>query len=138
MKKLLKKEGFTLVELIVVIAILAILAAVAIPAYTGYISKANEAADMSQLDAIKTAVIFVATEKTATADKGPYTVATITVTEGSVAATYEDTDGTTKTIDFGTGKSLVTEVQAYYDIASFEFKSNSTTASWDGSTWELN
>ena len=51
-----KNGGFTLVELIVVIAILAILAGVAIPAYSGYIQKANEAADVTTLDAIKTAV----------------------------------------------------------------------------------
>ena len=45
--------GFTLVELIVVIAILAILAAVAVPAYNGYITKAQEAADITVLDAVK-------------------------------------------------------------------------------------
>ena len=57
-----RKSGFTLVELIVVIAILAILAAVAIPVYSGYIKKANEAADLAQLDSIKTAATFAYTE----------------------------------------------------------------------------
>ena len=52
-----KNGGFTLVELIVVIAILAILAGVAIPAYSGYITKANEAADVAVLDAVKTAAM---------------------------------------------------------------------------------
>ena len=47
--------GFTLVELIVVIAILAILAGVAIPAYSGYITKAQDAAVVTELDAIATA-----------------------------------------------------------------------------------
>lgn len=56
-EKLAEKAGFTLVELIVVIAILGILAAVAVPAYTGYITKAHAAADITQLDAIKTAAI---------------------------------------------------------------------------------
>ncbi len=51
-----KKDGFTLVELIVVIAILAILAGVAIPAYSGYIKKANQAADLMLLDAVNTAL----------------------------------------------------------------------------------
>ena len=50
-----KNGGFTLVELIVVIAILAILAGVAIPAYSGYIKKAQDAAVVTELDAIATA-----------------------------------------------------------------------------------
>ncbi len=50
-----KNGGFTLVELIVVIAILAILAGVAVPAYSGYITKAQDAAALTELDAIVTA-----------------------------------------------------------------------------------
>ncbi|WP_279230829.1 prepilin-type N-terminal cleavage/methylation domain-containing protein [Dorea formicigenerans] len=42
MKSEEKKQGFTLVELIVVLTILAILAALLIPALTGYIRKAKE------------------------------------------------------------------------------------------------
>ena len=56
MKMMKKNGGFTLVELIVVIAILAILAGVAIPAYSGYIKKAKDAAVITELDAIQTAV----------------------------------------------------------------------------------
>lgn len=37
-----KKNGFTLVELIVVLVILAVLAALLVPALTGYIDKARK------------------------------------------------------------------------------------------------
>ena len=95
MKK--NNQGFTLVELIVVIAILGILAAVAIPVYSGYINKANEAADLTQLDAIKTAAVFAATEDAGS--KG-LNVETIVVTVAAKAASAisvsgKDGDGTT-------------------------------------------
>lgn len=44
-----KKDGFTLVELIVVIAILTVLAGMAIPAYAGYVEKANKSTDDMQI-----------------------------------------------------------------------------------------
>ena len=57
MKKLMKKDGFTLVELIVVIAILAILAGVAVPAYSGYLKKAEASTDITTLEAVQTAAL---------------------------------------------------------------------------------
>lgn len=88
-----KNGGFTLVELIVVIAILAILAGIAIPAYSGYIKKAQDAAVVTELDAIATAA------QAANATAGEIkeievTNNTITVTpkDGATLATNYDTD----------------------------------------------
>ena len=57
MNRMAKKEGFTLVELIVVIAILAILAGVAVPAYSAYIDKANTQVVKTELENARTAAI---------------------------------------------------------------------------------
>ncbi len=80
MKMFKKKDGFTLVELIVVIAILAILAGVAIPAYSGYIKNANEAKDTTALSAIKTAAMA------ATATEGTVTEIVVGTTESKVSS----------------------------------------------------
>ena len=61
--------GFTLVELIVVIAILAILAGIAIPVYSNYIKKANQAADLTLLDAVNTAFAAACLENGVNAQK---------------------------------------------------------------------
>ena len=105
--------GFTLVELIVVIAILAILAGVAVPAYSGYISKANEAADMTLLDSVKTAVVFATMEK-----EPEVSVTTFTVSEGEPKAISVTTTGDAVTVD-------ITEY-----VKTIDFKSNNTSAVW--------
>ncbi|MDD5773171.1 MAG: prepilin-type N-terminal cleavage/methylation domain-containing protein [bacterium] len=67
MKKMFKNEkGFTLIELMIVIAILGILAAVAIPNFLNARGKAQDAAALSTLEAVKTAMEMYA------ADNGVY------------------------------------------------------------------
>ena len=129
-----KNGGFTLVELIVVIAILAILAGVAVPVYSGYITKANEAADYTLLDSVKTAAVFAATEQDPTvsldeivvtitdAETGAYTVVAYDYgTDGEKAA-----DLTAEGVD---DKVFELEVADYVG-ETLTFKSGKTTATW--------
>lgn len=51
MKKLLKKKGFTLAELLIVVAIIAVLVAISIPVFTSQLTKAKEAADEANVRA---------------------------------------------------------------------------------------
>lgn len=136
MKKFGSKSGFTLVELIVVIAILGILAGIAVPAYSGYIKKANEATDYTQLDAIKTAIVFAYTDKHVS-DPEFKDVTEITVTKAA-----SDTDDATFTIK--TDKAITDvsaeDVRPYYNLKGFTFKSGKSTATWTASSakWTLN
>ena len=50
------KKGFTLVELVIVIAVLAIIAFIAIPTVSHVIENANTSADMSNAQAVETAI----------------------------------------------------------------------------------
>lgn len=104
MKKFGSKSGFTLIELIVVIAILGILAGIAVPAYSGYIKKANEAADYTQLDAVKTAAVFAYTDKkvaddtTGTPDVNVTKITFTSATDSATVYTATDTAGTSVNI----------------------------------------
>ena len=123
------KKGFTLVELIVVIAILAILAGVAIPVYSNYISKANDAADLQQLDAVKTAAVFAYTEAQVKAGNDDVAVEKITLTVSNKkfvpASSVKVNDDTT-----------ATDLSSYCDGFTFtgSFK-DATTIYWYGGSW---
>ena len=129
MKK--NNQGFTLVELIVVIAILGILAAVAIPAYSGYISKAREASDLTQLDAIKTAAVFAAVDADNDATVG-YIKVTVTA-NGDVSKIEVGEDSSDTSLDDVTDSAKVYLGNTLPTLASDKFKSG---AEWDGSKWD--
>ena len=129
-----KNEGFTLVELIVVIAILAILAAVAVPAYSGYITKANEAADYTQLDSMKTAIVFAAMEESPAAN---VTGATIVFADSATAGLDQVSVTGTKLGDAGNATSTTVDITDLYGADSYTAKSGATGATLADGKWTL-
>lgn len=131
MNMMKKNGGFTLVELIVVIAILAILAGVAVPAYSGYIAKANEAADYTMLDAVKTAGTFAAIDKYNNAN-----VVSIEVAEDTNEAD-KTTNATVKVTIDGTEKTETFNIFNYVSKIDFKSDNNKAVFSAADAKWTL-
>ena len=135
-----KTGGFTLVELIVVIAILAILAGVAIPAYSGYISKAQQAGDLTELNAIQTAVNAVF----ATEDYLPEKITVTEVTGGvTVVAAVNGADYNMHDANETYGeRNIGSDFALFYsnDLTKVELDSvdNGTAVTWTKTNgWDL-
>ena len=58
-KRIKKKNGFTLIELVVVIAILAVLALILVPAISGYVSKAEDSKNQANAKSVYTAAMVI-------------------------------------------------------------------------------
>lgn len=121
----MKKNGFTLIELMITVAIVAIVAAIAIPSYTAYVRRANrtDATRALTLDAQtyercysqSFSYLICATPIAATSSQGNYTItvsnltaSTYTITATPLSPTQiGDTDCTSFVID-NTGTQTTT------------------------------
>ena len=96
-KKLSKKKGFTLMEMMIVVAIIAILIAIIIPTFKGALDRANAAADEANLRAYyaETMANAILDDKTVSGGNlNTFTVAGVQYTlKGGTATSAVNNDG---------------------------------------------
>ena len=149
--KMKRKDGFTLVELIVVLVILAILAAFTIPAMLGYISDAREKADLAEARAA-----YIAAQATVDSIYGPMNTtdrgalmtgdALATALEGDITAGAFVSDADTAGIQASFNKYASGDLQDGANISGvvvttegqitdYVYNSGSTTCTFSASGW---
>ena len=115
-KKLSKKKGFTLMEMMIVVAIIAILIAIIIPTFTGALARAHAAADEANLRAYYAEQMADAILKdsapTAPTDTTSVTVSGVTYKLYGTAKYNVDADKRQMTIEYtgpdGSGVGTIT------------------------------
>lgn len=135
-KKLLKKkDGFTLVELIVVLVILAILAAILVPTLLGYINKAQDEKNYSTAQTMRVAAQAVyddevghgtAIKEGDTVDKNDQTASKQSVTDLAGVDMGKVADDYSFTVD---AKGQITGGTVTIDGAKYTLKDGGWTAS---------
>ncbi len=137
MKKLLKKkDGFTLIELMIVVAIIGVLAAIAIPAFSNYLKKAKTAEAPAQLKGLFTsAATYYLGEKwnTGVLAEGAAAAAlvgcTVTAGQTSVAPSGSKNQLDWSTEGGGTFKAMGFSIA---DPVYFQYSANGGTGMCDG------
>ena len=135
-KKLLKKkDGFTLVELIVVLVILAILAAILVPTLLGYINKAQDEKNYSTAQTMRVAAQAVYDDEVGhgtaitegdTVGKNDQTASKQSVTDLAGVDTGKVADDYSFTVD---AKGQITGGTVTIDGAKYTLKDGGWTAS---------